>query len=133
VREIDPTHADVLLFYDLENKTDADYQLSSGPNVVIMSRLAADGSLSSDRPVNLESSAFVPARNRTRITLELTRAFNWPAQKDASADQGFRQLVAGQTSGLTGFVLFDQTARYRIDLPTPTPQLENPTVSSGQN
>lgn len=133
VQEIDSSHAAVLLSYDLENKTDTDYRLTNGPNVVIMSRLAADGMLSSDRPVNLESSAFVPARNRTRITLELARSFAWPVQKDAAADQSFRQLVASQVSGLTGFVLFDQTARHQIELPTISPQLEHPPVASGQN
>lgn len=133
VREIDPNHAAVLLFYDLENETDADYQLTSGPNVVIMNRLAADRTLSSDRPAILESSAFVPARNRTRITLELTRTFTWPAQKDAAADQSFRQLVASQVAGLTGFVLFDQAARYQIELPTASPQMESPSVATGQN
>ncbi|HXQ25418.1 MAG TPA: hypothetical protein VN822_03320 [Candidatus Acidoferrales bacterium] len=133
VREIDPSHAAVLLSYDLENKTETDYQLTSGPNVVIMSRLAADRTLNSDRPANLESSAFVPARNRTRIALELTRSFNWPAEKDAAADQSLRQLVASQVAGLTGFVLFDQTSRYQIELPTVSPQLEKPPLVSGQN
>src|SRR5450755_4276615 len=43
VKEIDPTHAAVMFFYDLDNKTDTDYRLANGPDVVIMSRLQSDG------------------------------------------------------------------------------------------
>jgi len=132
VQEVDSAHAAVLLFYDLENRTDADYHLASGPNVVIMSRLAADGTLSADRPATLESSAFVPSRNRTRITLELSRPFTWPTEKDSAAEQSIRQLVASQVAGLAGFVLFDQTARYQIELPAPSLEPEHPPVASRQ-
>jgi len=132
VQEVDPTHAAVLLSYDLENRTDADYHLTSGPNVVIMGRLAADGTLSADRPASLESSAFVPARSRTRITLELNRQFAWPAQKDSVAEQSIRQLVSSQVTGLSGFVLFDQTARYQIELPAPSAEPEHLPVASRQ-
>src|ERR1700690_3260457 len=38
VREIDPTRAEIVFLYDLENKTTNDYQLSKGPAVVIMRR-----------------------------------------------------------------------------------------------
>ena len=134
VKEIDPAHAAVVFFYDLDNRTDTDYRLSSGPNVVIMSRLEPSGSLSSDQQINLDANAFVPAKNRTRIGIEMSRAFAWPVTRDASAERQFRQLVADQVAGLEGFVLFDQTTRYEIDLAAASPEMQvEPATTSAAN
>jgi hypothetical protein len=124
VREIDSTHAAVAFLYDLDNETGADYQLVKGPNIVIMDRLEPGGTLRSDERVDLDSTAFVPARNRTRIVLEITHSFNWPTQRDVAADREFNQLVAGDLGGLLGFVLFDQTGRYQIELPAASPDVQ---------
>lgn len=132
VREIDPTHAAVVFLYDLENQTENDYELASGPNVVIMSRLEPGGSLSSDRQVTLTSAAFVPPGNRARVALEISRAFNWPAQRDAASERAIRQLVADEATGLDGFVLFDQKTRYQIELPTASPQLQQSSLTTEQ-
>lgn len=133
VRELDSTHAAVVFFYDLDNRTDSDYRLSSGPNVVIMSRLQPSGSLSSDEPISLDSAAFVPAKNRTRIALEISRAFDWPAQRDAAAERQVRQFVADQVAGVEGFVLFDQAARYQIELAATSPEPQQTAVAAGSN
>jgi hypothetical protein len=133
VKEIDPTHAAVLLFYDLDNKTDTDYRLANGPDVVIMSRLESDGSLVSDQQVTLDSAAFVPARNRTRVAVEMSRPFDWPRQNDAVAESQFRQLVAAQISGVEGFVVFDRAARYQIELPAVSPQLQKSSADVTRN
>jgi hypothetical protein len=117
VQEIDQTHAAVIFLYDLDNTTDSDYRLAEGPNVVIMSRLKSGGTLSADEQISLDSVAFVPARNRTRIGLEVSHPFNWPMQKGPSAERDVNQLVAGDISSVAGFVLFDQTNRYEIDFP----------------
>ncbi len=124
VREIDPSKSEVVFVYDLDNKTDNDYQLAKGPTVVIMSRLKSSGSLTSEKQVTLISSAFVPARNRTRIELGVTRAFDWPARMDAASEMRIRQLVAGEIADLTGFVLFDQGTRYQIELPGTWPEID---------
>ena len=44
-REVDAGHAAVVFSYDLDNKTNTDYRLASGPNLVIMSRLTAEWKL----------------------------------------------------------------------------------------
>lgn len=133
VREEDATHAAVVFFYDLDNKTDNDYRLASGPNVVIMSRLQPNGSLSSDQPIRLNSTAFVPAKNRTRIALEISHPFDWPTQRDAVAERQVRQFVADQVAGLEGFVLFDQATRYQIDLATTSPEPQQASASTSPN
>ncbi|MGH9563602.1 MAG: hypothetical protein ACRD3S_19285 [Terracidiphilus sp.] len=117
VREVDPTHAAVDFVYDLENRTNSDYQLTPGPRAVVMRRLSADRSLTSDTNAHLLSAAFVPVNNRTRITIEMTEAFNWPAKQDSAANQSFRDLVTHEASDLEGFVIFDQLSRYEIELP----------------
>jgi hypothetical protein len=133
VREVDPAHAAVVFLYDLDNKTDTDYRLSSGPSVVIMSRLQPNGSLSADQQVSLDSAVFVPAKNRTRISVEVNHPFDWPAQKDAAAERQLRQFVADEVSGVQGFVLFDQATRYQIELATTSPELQRAPVSNSQN
>jgi len=117
VRETDPTHAAIEFLFDLDNRTDTDYQLASGPGTVIMKRLKADGSLSADARARLASAAFIPTNNRTRIAIEMTDAFTWPAKQDASANQAFRDFVARETAGVQGFVIFDQASRYEVELP----------------
>ncbi len=121
VRELDSAHATIIFSYDLENKTDQDYRLANGPNVVIMSRLRFGGSLVTNEQASLSSTAFVPARNRTRIALAVTRPFPWPAQRDAAADEAIRQLVTGEVDSFSGFVVFDQASRYEIELPAASP------------
>ncbi len=123
VQEIDPTHAAVIFLYDLDNKTDTDYHLAKGPNIVVMSRLKPGGTLSADEPITLDSAAFVPARNRTRIALKVSHLFNWPGQSGAYAERQFNQLVTGDINGVAGFVLFDQTNRYEIDFPAAWPEI----------
>jgi len=133
VKEIESSHAAVVFFYDLDNRTDSDYKLASGPSIVIMSRLQPSGSLSSDQQINLETGAFVPAKNRTRIALETSRAFAWPPARDAAAERQIRQLVADEVAGLEGFVLFDQATRYEIDLAAASPELPADTAATRTN
>jgi hypothetical protein len=116
VREIDPTDAAVVFLYDVDNRTNTDYQLRKGPTVV-MTRLKSSGSLSSEKLVALSSSVFVPAKNRTRIALEVLRHFAWSSHMDAASEDRIRDLVAGELVDVDGFVLFDEEARYQIDLP----------------
>ena len=117
VREVDPTHAKVDFLYDLDNRTNSDFQLASAQSTVIMKRLKADGSLSADTLARLASAAFIPTNNRTRIAIELADTFPWPGKPDATADQAFRDFVTRETSGVQGFVIFDQARRYQIELP----------------
>jgi len=124
VREVDTTHAAVVFLYDLDNRTDSDYRLTKGPDVVVMSRLKTTDSLSSDEPADIESSAFLPAGNRARVAIEVLQPFAWPSQKDAAADRNFRDLVAGRVADLRAFVIFDQAARYQIELPAVLPELQ---------
>lgn len=124
VEQIDASNAAIVFLYDVDNRSGSDYQLTKGPGVVIMSRLRSSGALSSEKPVSLDASAFVPMRNRTRIALEVAEPFNWPTRMDTTSENRFRQLVAQEVADLEGFVIFDQSHRYQINLPGAWPMME---------
>ena len=130
VREVDATHAAVVLLYDLTNRTGTDYRLEKDSSEVIMSRLKPGGILSSDTQASLDNPAFVPAGARTRIAIEIDGPLNWPARRDAAAERAVRQFVAGEVADLDGFVLFDQPNRYQIELPVVAPQLQASAASA---
>jgi hypothetical protein len=123
VREIDPSNVAVVFLYDLNNQSGTDYQLAKGPGVVVMSRLKSSGTFSSEKRVTLGSSTFVPAKNRTRIAVEIAEPFSWPVRLDAYSENRFRQLVAQEVADLDGFVIFDESHRYQIGLPGSWPEI----------
>ena len=129
VREIDAADAAVVLSYDLDNDTGTDFSLTKSLNVVVMSRLKSDNTFSSQRPITLSSSIFVPAGKRGRITLEIAGPFAWPSDSDKTADARVRQLVQGELVDLDGFVLFDQTTHYQVNLPAGWPDFHSATVA----
>ncbi len=89
--------------YDLDNNTDADYRFAKGAGTVVMTRLKSNGSLSSEAPIELNNSVFLPARNRTRIALQVTRPFNWPTRPaggtDRSGESSEIPAAGGRRSG----------------------------------
>jgi hypothetical protein len=117
VQESDPTNASVLFLYDLDNKSGTDYSLSGTSSLIVMGRLKSTGSLSPEPQYHLASTVFLPAGNRTRVTLESTKSFHWPAQIDAAAEAQFRDVVNRSVADLGGFVLFDPSTHYQIELP----------------
>jgi hypothetical protein len=117
LRETDPGNASLLLSYELQNNTDADYRLSDGPGVVVMSRLATDGSLSSQEGVQLSYSTFLPARQRARVMLEMRRPFTWPASNDPATQEKLKDFINQRLSAVDEFVLFDQSDRVQIEFP----------------
>jgi hypothetical protein len=138
VKEVDPTHAALIFSYDLDNTTDADYQLTKGPSTVVMTRLKAGGSVSSAEPVELDNSVFLPARNRTRIAVEIKRNFNWPASLPGTQigpvnQEKFRGLVSQEVANLSGFVVFDQATHFQIELPGGWQELSARNLAAGQN
>lgn len=122
VKEIDPTHAQLVFSYDLENATDAEYRLAGGPEVALMEQLKSDGSLRSQDSVRIDNAVFLPPKSRGRIGLQVVRPFNWPSQI-ATGQVGpftqdkFRSFVGKEVSNVQGFILFDEASRYKIELP----------------
>ena len=118
LRELDSGNSTVYLAYEVQNHTDSDYQLADGPRALVMSRLRADGSLSSQEQVRLSYPTFLPARQRARIALEIPSAFNWPADNDPAFQDRLRDLVNQKLAEVQAFVLFDQADRFEIEFPS---------------
>lgn len=117
VRELDAANSSVVFYFELENTTASDFHLANDSNVVVMSRLKSDNSLSAENHPLIEESAFVPARSRTRIGIVITRKFAWPSAADSAADAKIRDFTAQMVANLSGFVLFDQPSHLQIELP----------------
>ncbi|HZP31861.1 MAG TPA: hypothetical protein VFB23_00765 [Candidatus Acidoferrales bacterium] len=117
LRQLDSGNAALFLAYEVQNHTDSDYQLADGPTALVMSRLRADGSLSSQQPVRLSYPTFLPARQRARVALEIPATFNWPGDNDSAYQDRLRDFVNQKLDDVQAFVLFDQGDRFDIEFP----------------
>lgn len=117
VQQSDSGNAAVVFLFDLDNKSGADYLLTSDSKLIVMGRLKSTGSLSPEAQYRLASAVFLPAGNRTRMMLQAAQPFHWPAQVDAAAEAQFRKMVDRSVADLAGFVIFDPATHYEIELP----------------
>ena len=123
LKEIDKTRSSVIISYDLENYTDADYRLIDNPGLVILSRLKSDGSFSQEQPIQLSYPVFLPARQHARLAIEITQPFNWPSQDDSAYLDKMRNFVKQRLENVGGFVVFDQSNHWQLELPSGWDQL----------
>jgi hypothetical protein len=136
VKEVDPAHAALVFTYDLENTTDSDYRLAKDPKVLIMGRLKSSSTLKAEDAMQINNSIFLPARNRARVALEMSYPFNWPAQMFPGqvgpvTQEKFRAFVTRKVADLQGFILFDQSRRYQIELPGGWQELQPAIAAAG--
>ena len=130
LRQVDKAHSSLVLSYDLKNLTDLDYRLTDGAGVVIMSRLNGDGSLSQEESIHLSYPVFLPARQRARLAIEISRAFPWP-REDSHYEEKLKEFVKQRLGDVRGFVLFDEASHSQIDLPAAWPELQDRTQRGG--
>lgn len=131
LREVDKTHSALVLSYDLNNFTDLDFRLAEGSGMVIMSRLNSNGSLSQEEPIRLGYPVFLPAKQRARLTIEMSQTFAWPVRDDARYEEKLKEFVKQRLAGVQGFVLFDEASHSQIDLPAAWPELQVKTMQTG--
>lgn len=117
LRELDKTRSSLILSYDLKNETDADYRLAEGPSVVIMGRLRSIGSLSEKEPVRLSYPVFLPAKQRARMAIEISRSFAWPGPRDRLYEDKLMEFVKQSLAPVEEFVVFDLASHCQIELP----------------
>jgi hypothetical protein len=129
LRELDSGNAALYLAYEVQNHTDSDYQLADGPGALVMSRLRADGSLSSQQKVHLSYATFLPARQRARVALEIPSPFGWPADADPAFQDKLRDFVNQKLMEVQAFVLFDQADRFDIEFPSGWQELKMASAS----
>jgi hypothetical protein len=117
LKEVDPGNTVLLLSYDLQNNSAADFHFAEAPGTVVMSRLNSDGSLSSQQGVRLSDATFLPSKQRARIELQVPHTFNWPAQNDPAFQDKLKAAVNQTLGNIDEFVLFDQSSRCEIEFP----------------
>jgi hypothetical protein len=110
--------------YDLENKTDATYMVGEGSGLVVMARLAEGNVLSKDfghyqaSDASVSGPSFIPAKCVGRITVRVVYNYRSDLTKtDRSDESKVAAYVGHRVKEMSGFVLFDQSNHYRIDLP----------------
>ena len=130
LREVDKAHCSLILSYDLSNQTDLDYHLTDGAGVVVMSRLKGNGSLSQEESIHLSYPVFLPAKQRARLAIEISRAFAWP-REDSHYEEKLKEFVRQRLSDVRGFVLFDEASHTQIDLPAAWPELQDRAQAGG--
>jgi hypothetical protein len=117
LKETDAEHASLVLTYEIKNTTALDSRLADNPNFVVMSRLKADHSLSSQDDIRLSYPTFVPAGQSARVALEVRHPFNWPAENDPAFQNKLKELINQRLGEVEAFVLFDQADHYQIEFP----------------
>lgn len=123
--------------YTVENKTNTDYE---APAPKLVAKLK-DGSISRPLPedvATLQDPIWIPARQKANLTVILktsSRAVPIPQgarigeptraqtpETDEAYHERLRQYLEETYTGLAGFVLYDQAARYQIGLPQWSPE-----------
>jgi len=130
LKETDKAHSTLTLTYDLENNTDSDYHLDTGPDVVIQSRLKSGGSLSQQEPLRLSYPVFLPPKQHARLAIEMTQPFAWPPDEDPAYVDKLRAFVKERLANVGEFVLFDQASRAEVRLPGAWQGLQEATRAS---
>lgn len=118
LRQLDSSNVALYLAYEVQNHTNFDYRLADGPEALVMTRLRADGSLSSQQGVRLSYPTFLPAQQRARVALQIQSPFGWPAENDPVYQDKFRDFVNQRLLDVRAFVLFDQSDRFEIEFPS---------------
>ncbi len=116
--------------YEVENRTDVDYQVESNSQIKVMVKNESDGSFSRPIPEEqkpLDLPVFIPARKKAGLAIRLQLSgipVRAPSEADAQYHERLRAYLQDHLVGLGGFAIFDDLNRYEIDLPRwlPAPQ-----------
>lgn len=114
----------LVLYYTLENTTDVDYH-SPQEQLEVDGRLKREKSLTGGSLVTLDKEpVFIPAKQRRRFSVHVhypVKETFGPEPKTKEETRKRWMLIAGymkkEYSNLDGFVVFDSTNRYQINLP----------------
>ena len=115
----------VFFEYDLENNTDANYRIGDGSGFTVMAVLTQGHVLSEDfghsetSTTTVSGPSFIPPHAAGRIKVRVE--YDYPSdftQNDRSNMDKVAKFVGGELKGISGFVLFDASNHFRIDLPS---------------
>lgn len=108
--------------YVLENRASSDYRIDSLSEIQMFGR-GRDGTLSHpipDTDEHFQLPVFIPARQKAVLSFSLITSeipTRDVAESDATFHERIRKFLEQHLGNLSGFVIFDSTDRYEIDLP----------------
>lgn len=112
----------VSFHWQLENRTSADYSITTGDHIKFTFRLH-NGTLLPPFPASdqvLLLPLFIPAKQKAELFFKLSEA-NLPVHSTAETDKAYHERLRAYLNehyrNVGGFVLFDDSHRYQIDLP----------------
>ncbi|HZV47594.1 MAG TPA: hypothetical protein VFG06_09660 [Thermodesulfovibrionales bacterium] len=114
-----------LFVYTLENKSESDFEIREFSDYKIMGKLPNNIFISEMKDsIYIKTPLFIPAKQRTRLFVVLKYKYpdKEPINQDVSKEEkeAYRQEVIKylheHLSELNGFVIFDESHRYQIDL-----------------
>jgi hypothetical protein len=112
----------ISLAYIVKNTTNSDYSIDAGHQIKIVVVLR-DGALSlpmDEDHVVVRTPLFIPANHLGTIVLHLKKLIALQQNQSESNEayhERLRLLMNEHLSGIRGFVIFDESKRYQIDLP----------------
>jgi hypothetical protein len=118
VKQLDKSRCSLIISYNLQNSSSSDYRLTEGSNLLILSRLKSDGSLSQEQPVRLSYPVFLPPGQHARLAVEITGPFAWPTQEDPAYLDKLREFVKRRLENVAEFLVFDQDNHSQLQLPS---------------
>lgn len=116
----------IILHYTLENTTDSDYQMPPQEQLVLDGKMKREKSLATGGGLYSvdKEHIFIPAKQRIRFTVTLEYPVMEKFGPDPKVKEEYRKkfkLIADyikkEFPNLDGFVVFDTTNRYQINLP----------------
>ena len=113
----------IVFYYTLENRTDFDYRIESGPDITMNAKLAKEKNIESlsESTGKIDYPIFVPARKRVRFAVHITYPYPQKMKPDANLEERrkYRDAVAkyvtDDLANLNGFELLDAANRYDIE------------------
>lgn len=116
----------IVLYYTLENTTEADYRTPKKDQLEINGRLRRENSLSAGGSLISidEDENFLPPKQRRRFAVHLGYPMNAELGPTPQTKEDYRrqwQVIANfmkkELHNINGFVIFDTVNRYEIELP----------------
>jgi hypothetical protein len=108
--------------YTLQNTTDRDYKLPADAKVML--RLAQDMSYRDVPDMTWDQNLYIPAGQKVNVSIKLPIMYSDYNFSKAKADdeKQLAPFLDRRLAEIDGFVLFDRTNRYKVDLPNGWPE-----------
>jgi len=122
--DVEGDNGTLVFYYTLQNNTDIDYSINEASDVVLLSKLKKQNSLSGTNAKDLlriDVPVLLPAKQRLLFEIHLGYPYEKKLNKNAAAEEKekFRKEIGlylqQEAPNLNGFVLFDKVNRYQIN------------------